>query len=53
MLSLMKRHLPSMRVQGELRKRDKRIEQLEKRVTLLEAENILLKEQSSAQVPIY
>jgi len=37
------KHLPSMRWQTELRKRDERIKQLEERVTLLEAENALLK----------
>jgi len=37
------KHAPSVVWQRELSKRDKRIEQLEKRVTLLEAENALLK----------
>ena len=48
LLSLMKRHLPSMIVQAELKRRDKRIAQLEKqvkqlqdRVLILEAENIV------------
>lgn len=39
-----RQHLPSIRWRPELRKRDKRIEELEKRVTLLEAENTLLRE---------
>ena len=38
-----KQHLPSVKWAIELTKRDKRIEQLEIRVTLLEDENILLK----------
>lgn len=38
-----KRHLPSMRWLSELKSRDKKIAELEKRVTLLEAENVLLR----------
>lgn len=38
-----KQHLSSMKIAQLLRERDKRIEQLEKRVILLEAENILLR----------
>lgn len=37
-----KQHLPSALWKRELIKRDKRIEQLDKRITLLEAENALL-----------
>ena len=43
LLPTRKQHLSSVRIQAELKKRDKRIEELEKRVLLLEAENILLK----------
>jgi len=38
-----RQHLPSMQWQKELAKRDKAIQQLESRITLLEAENVLLK----------
>ena len=44
LLPTIKKHLPSMKWLAELSKRDKRIAGLEKRVTLLEAENILLRE---------
>lgn len=51
LLPLMKGHLPSMRVQAELSKRDKRITHLEERVTLLEAENILRRKVTITEEP--
>lgn len=39
-----KKHLPSQRWQAELSKRDKRIADLENRVTLLEVENVALRQ---------
>jgi len=43
LLPTSKQHLPSVKWAIELAKRDKRIEQLEGRVTLLEAENVALR----------
>lgn len=46
LLPTQRQHIPSTRWQRELKRRDKQIEELGKRVTLLEAENTQLREQA-------